>query len=59
MAYIYIQEHDLDPKHNYVFGYHPHGIISYGAVGIIGLLVLWFVIVRVRKLLRQRRLAED
>jgi len=35
------------------------GIISYGAVGIIGLLVLWFVIVRVRKVLRQRRLAED
>ncbi|GAN09894.1 diacylglycerol o-acyltransferase [Mucor ambiguus] len=26
-----IKEHDLDPKHNYVFGYHPHGIISYGA----------------------------
>lgn len=35
------------------------GIISYGVVGIIGLLLLWFVIVRVRKVLRQRRLAED
>lgn len=26
-----LKEHDLDPKQNYVFGYHPHGIISYGA----------------------------
>jgi len=24
---------DLDPKKNYVFGYHPHGIIGVGAVG--------------------------
>ncbi|KAI7853751.1 diacylglycerol acyltransferase [Circinella umbellata] len=26
-----IKEHDLDPTGNYVFGYHPHGIISMGA----------------------------
>ncbi|KAG0175112.1 diacylglycerol O-acyltransferase 1 [Apophysomyces sp. BC1034] len=26
-----IKEHDLDPTQNYVFGYHPHGIISMGA----------------------------
>ena len=24
---------DLDPKKNYLFGYHPHGIISSGAFG--------------------------
>jgi len=24
---------ELDPKKNYVFGYHPHGIIGVGAVG--------------------------
>lgn len=23
--------HDLDPKRKYIFGYHPHGIISHGA----------------------------
>lgn len=22
---------DLDPRHNYIFGYHPHGIMSIGA----------------------------
>ncbi|KAJ8652520.1 hypothetical protein O0I10_011844 [Lichtheimia ornata] len=27
-----VKEQDLDPKKNYVFGYHPHGIISLGAV---------------------------
>ncbi|CAG8540406.1 92_t:CDS:2 [Ambispora leptoticha] len=26
-----IKQADLDPKKNYVFGYHPHGIISVGA----------------------------
>ncbi|KAI7904288.1 diacylglycerol acyltransferase [Cokeromyces recurvatus] len=26
-----IKEYDLDPTKNYVFGYHPHGIISMGA----------------------------
>ncbi|KAJ8664057.1 hypothetical protein O0I10_000335 [Lichtheimia ornata] len=26
-----VKEHDLDPTGNYVFGYHPHGIISMGA----------------------------
>lgn len=24
--------HDLDPKRSYIFGYHPHGIISMGAM---------------------------
>jgi 2-acylglycerol O-acyltransferase 2 len=24
---------DLDPNKNYIFGYHPHGIISLGAIG--------------------------
>ncbi|CAO3631496.1 unnamed protein product [Cunninghamella echinulata] len=28
-----IKEADLDPTGNYVFGYHPHGIISMGAFG--------------------------
>ncbi|ORX57392.1 DAGAT-domain-containing protein [Hesseltinella vesiculosa] len=27
-----VKEVDLDPSKNYVFGYHPHGIISFGAV---------------------------
>ncbi|KAI9312368.1 diacylglycerol acyltransferase [Dichotomocladium elegans] len=27
-----IKESELDPKGNYIFGYHPHGIISMGAV---------------------------
>ncbi|KAG0170942.1 diacylglycerol O-acyltransferase 1 [Apophysomyces sp. BC1034] len=26
-----IKEQDLDPKKNYILGYHPHGIISMGA----------------------------
>ncbi|KAI9310110.1 diacylglycerol acyltransferase [Dichotomocladium elegans] len=26
-----VKEHDLDPANNYLFGYHPHGIISMGA----------------------------
>ncbi|CCG82856.1 Diacylglycerol O-acyltransferase 1, partial [Taphrina deformans PYCC 5710] len=25
--------HELDPKRKYIFGYHPHGIISMGAMG--------------------------
>lgn len=32
--YFPIQLHktaDLDPKHNYIFAYHPHGIMSFGA----------------------------
>ncbi|CAO3576106.1 unnamed protein product [Absidia cylindrospora] len=28
-----VKEADLDPSKNYVFGYHPHGIISMGAFG--------------------------
>ncbi|KAI9019448.1 diacylglycerol acyltransferase-domain-containing protein [Phycomyces nitens] len=27
-----VKEHDLDPTKNYIFGYHPHGIISMGAL---------------------------
>ncbi|KAI8062198.1 diacylglycerol acyltransferase-domain-containing protein [Gongronella butleri] len=27
-----IKEADLDPSRNYVLGYHPHGVISFGAV---------------------------
>lgn len=27
--------HDLDPSRKYIFGYHPHGIISLGAMGAI------------------------
>ncbi|ORZ18473.1 diacylglycerol acyltransferase [Absidia repens] len=27
-----IKEHDLDPSKNYLFGYHPHGILCFGAV---------------------------
>ncbi|KAG1522010.1 hypothetical protein G6F52_006228 [Rhizopus delemar] len=27
-----VKEADLDPSKNYIFGYHPHGIISLGAV---------------------------
>jgi len=26
-----VKTHDLDPKRNYIFGYHPHGIVSIGA----------------------------
>lgn len=31
-----IKTADLDPKKNYVFGYHPHGIIGLGAIGNFG-----------------------
>ncbi|ORX88345.1 diacylglycerol acyltransferase [Basidiobolus meristosporus CBS 931.73] len=31
-----VKEADLDPKHNYLFGYHPHGIIAVGAWGAFG-----------------------
>ena len=27
---------DLDPNKNYIFGYHPHGIIGLGAIGNFG-----------------------
>eukprot|EP01117_Protostelium_nocturnum_P000708 TRINITY_DN1085_c0_g2_i1.p1 TRINITY_DN1085_c0_g2~~TRINITY_DN1085_c0_g2_i1.p1 ORF type:complete len:289 (+),score=113.45 TRINITY_DN1085_c0_g2_i1:222-1088(+) len=27
-----VKEADLDPKQRYLFGYHPHGIISHGAL---------------------------
>ncbi|KAG0004597.1 diacylglycerol O-acyltransferase 1 [Entomortierella chlamydospora] len=27
-----IKEEDLDPSKNYIFGYHPHGILSHGAL---------------------------
>ena len=27
--------HDIDPGRRYIFGYHPHGIISLGAMGAI------------------------
>lgn len=26
-----VKTEDLNPSHNYIFGYHPHGIISVGA----------------------------
>jgi hypothetical protein len=26
-----VKTHDLDPEKTYLFGYHPHGIMSYGA----------------------------
>ncbi|XP_007955185.1 diacylglycerol O-acyltransferase 2-like protein 6 [Orycteropus afer afer] len=26
-----VKTHDLSPKHNYIIGNHPHGIVSYGA----------------------------
>ncbi|KAI8099129.1 diacylglycerol acyltransferase [Halteromyces radiatus] len=29
-----IKEQDLDPKNNYLFGYHPHGILAFGAVSL-------------------------
>ncbi|KAI8061819.1 diacylglycerol acyltransferase [Gilbertella persicaria] len=31
-----VKEADLNPEKNYVFGYHPHGIISMGALGNFG-----------------------
>eukprot|EP00128_Syssomonas_multiformis_P018907 Colp12_sorted_trinity150504_noHs@33052 len=30
---VLIKTAELDPKKNYIFGYHPHGIISLGAWG--------------------------
>lgn len=26
---------DLDPERNYIMGYHPHGVISIGAIGCV------------------------
>ncbi|XP_054719010.1 2-acylglycerol O-acyltransferase 2-A-like [Uloborus diversus] len=31
-----IKTADLDPNKNYIFGYHPHGILCYGAVVCFG-----------------------
>ncbi|KAK9708895.1 diacylglycerol O-acyltransferase 1 [Basidiobolus ranarum] len=31
-----VKEAELDPKQNYLFGYHPHGIIAVGAWGAFG-----------------------
>ncbi|CAO3653076.1 unnamed protein product [Cunninghamella blakesleeana] len=31
-----IKEANLDPQKNYLFGYHPHGILAYGAVITFG-----------------------
>ncbi|CAO3650575.1 unnamed protein product [Cunninghamella echinulata] len=31
-----IKEVNLDPQKNYIFGYHPHGILAYGAVITFG-----------------------
>ncbi|KAF9346430.1 diacylglycerol O-acyltransferase 1 [Mortierella sp. AD094] len=31
-----IKEGDLDPSKNYIFGYHPHGVLSMGALGTFG-----------------------
>ena len=31
-----IKTEDLDPQKNYIFGYHPHGVISQGAFGSFG-----------------------
>ena len=28
-----IKSEDLDPNRNYIFGYHPHGAFSFGALG--------------------------
>lgn len=28
-----IKSEDLDPKRNYIFGFHPHGLFSFGASG--------------------------
>ncbi|KAI1315796.1 diacylglycerol O-acyltransferase 1 [Mortierella claussenii] len=37
-----IKEGDLDPSKNYIFGYHPHGIISMGAFCTFGTEGLFF-----------------
>ncbi|KAF7548251.1 hypothetical protein G7046_g8744 [Stylonectria norvegica] len=34
--------HDLDPTRKYIFGYHPHGIISHGAWAAFGTNALGF-----------------
>lgn len=31
-----IKTSELDPKRNYIFGYHPHGVFSCGAIGNLG-----------------------
>ena len=31
-----IKTNELDPNYNYIFGYHPHGIISSGCFGSFG-----------------------
>ncbi len=31
-----IKTMDLDPNRNYIFGYHPHGVGSFGALGNFG-----------------------
>lgn len=31
-----IKSVDLDPNRNYIFGYHPHGVLCYGALGNFG-----------------------
>ena len=31
-----IKTNELDPNHNYIFGYHPHGVISSGCFGSFG-----------------------
>ena len=31
-----VKTHELDPSQRYVFGYHPHGIISVGAISAFG-----------------------
>ncbi|KAF9101243.1 diacylglycerol O-acyltransferase 1 [Mortierella sp. AM989] len=37
-----VKEGDLDPSKNYIFGYHPHGIISLGAFCTFGTEALGF-----------------
>ncbi|OTA59120.1 DAGAT-domain-containing protein [Hypoxylon sp. EC38] len=34
--------HDLPPTRKYIFGYHPHGIISHGAWAAFATEALWF-----------------
>jgi len=37
-----IKEADLDPSHNYVFAWHPHGRMFYGFGALIGLFSSWY-----------------
>lgn len=37
-----IKECELDPKHNYVFAWHPHGRMFYGFGMLVGLFSSWF-----------------